>query len=313
MRVLLIAMALAAAGCASNARVATLETRLARLEAAQAKSDFEVRAAIGRLEATLESLAGAVGQLGDAEAHVERMQELAEDLEEQLAAAKRLPPAPAARPQRRAPAPDRTYGVAVAGSPAKGKADALVTIVRAGEYACPFCERVRPTLDQLLAAYPNDVRIVYKHFVVHPQVAFAPAYAACAAQRQGKFWEMDQLLWDKAFANRQFEPAQLEALALSLGLDMPRYRADVATACPKLVQDDMSQLTKFGVGATPVFFVNGRFLSGAQPFEAFQKLVDEELGKARAAVKKGTKKSKYYEQVIVKQGLPQLEPAPATP
>ena len=68
----------------------------------------------------------------------------------------------------------------------------------------------------------------------------------------------------------------------------------------------MAELTKFGVGATPVFFINGRFLSGAQPFPAFAALIDEELAKAKAAVKAGTKPAKYYEQEIVKKGLPSL-------
>src|SRR3954463_16237907 len=108
----------------------------------------------------------------------------------------------AAQPQRPSrPEPDKakTYSVPVDGDPFDGPADAKVTVVKAYDYACPYCEKVRETMDGLRQKYGNDVRIVYKQFVVHPQVATAGALAFCAAAKQGKGPQMDALLWDKGF------------------------------------------------------------------------------------------------------------------
>ncbi|MBK9030521.1 MAG: DsbA family protein [Myxococcales bacterium] len=288
--------------CVSSGRVHQLETRMAAAEAAQAKGEFELRAALARVEAMLEAMAGTVRDATEVAERSAALEDQLDELSKQLAARPVAPPAP---PARRGPDPDQTYGVPVTGYPVRGKATALVTIVRAGEYACPFCEKVRPTLDQIATTYGDKVRIVYRQYVVHPQVATYPAQAACAAHRQGKFWDMDKLLWDETFAKREFEPAQVDALAVRIGLDMRRYAADVGP-CLTDVTRDQTELTKFGVGATPAFFINGRFLSGAQPFPAFAALIDEELVKAQAAVKRGVKPAKFYEQEIVKKGLPKL-------
>src|SRR5437762_10184872 len=105
-------------------------------------------------------------------------------------------------PQRQQrPEPDRakTYAVPVDGDPFDGPPDAKVTLVKAYDYACPYCEKVRDTMDELRKKYGNDLRIVYKQFVVHPQVATAGALAFCAASKQGKAIEFDKLLWDKGF------------------------------------------------------------------------------------------------------------------
>jgi protein-disulfide isomerase len=132
-------------------------------------------------------------------------------------------------------------------------------------------------MDQILTEYGSDVRIVHKDFIVHPQVATDAAHAACAAYKQGRFWEMDDLLWEKAFKVRKFDAANLEALATEAGLDLDRYRADIAGDCPARVTAEMKELSAVGVYATPAFFVNGRFLSGAQPFESFERVIDAEL------------------------------------
>ena len=302
MRAAWFVLVLSIAGCVSSGRMARLERRMAAAEAAQAKSEFELRAALARLETMLGSLAGSVDSASDAAAKADELRVQLEQLAAEVDAKDKAPPA---RPARAQPDPAKVYGVPVAGFPVKGKATALVTIVRAGEYACPYCDKVRATLDQVSATYGDQVRIVYRQFIVHPQVATYASQAACAANHPGKFWDLDALLWSDAFAKREFEPAQIDALASRVGLDMARYRADLAT-CLHEVGKDQTELAKFGVGATPAFFINGRFLSGAQPLPSFAALIDEELVKAKAAVKAGTKPAKYYEQEIVKKGLPSL-------
>ena len=236
----------------------------------------------------------------------------------------------AAAPQRQARAePDRakTYAVPVDGDPVEGPADAKVTVVKAYDYACPFCEKVRDTMDELRKRYPNDVRVVHKQFVVHPQQATAGALAACAADKQGKFKEIDSLLWDKGFKARQFDKdATAEAggqaqrcwesaagcpivngFAQELGLNVDKFKADMKGECQAILQKDMRDLQTLGVGATPSFFVNGRFMSGAMPIDNFSQLIDEELKKANEKIAQGTPAASFYQQVVVDKGLKQLD------
>jgi protein-disulfide isomerase len=235
--------------------------------------------------------------------------------------------AQAPRPARAEPDRAKTYAVPIDGDPFDGPADAKVTLVKAYDYACPYCEKVRDTLDELRKKYGNDLRIVFKQFVVHPQVATASALAVCAANKQGKFLQMDQLLWDKGFKGRQFDKdANAEAggqaqrcwesaagcpivagFAQELGLNVDKFKADMKGDCQALMQKDQRDLQVLGVGATPSFFINGRFLSGAMPIDNFVALVDEELKKANEKIQAGTPAASYYQQVVLDKGLKQLE------
>ena len=234
-----------------------------------------------------------------------------------------------AQPQRPArPEPDRakTYAVPIDGDPFDGPADAKVTLVKAYDYACPFCEKVRDTMDELRKKYGNDLRVVYKQFVVHPQIATSGALAFCAAGRQGKATEMDRLLWDKGFKNRNFDkdtPGENGAaaqkcwetaggcpvvigFAQELGIDAAKFKADMKE-CNALIQKDMRELQTLGVGATPSFFINGRFISGAMPIDNFTALIDEELKKANERVQQGTPAKDYYQQWVIDKGLKTLQ------
>ncbi len=220
------------------------------------------------------------------------------------------------RPPR--PEPDRakTYSVPVDNDAFDGPADAKVTVVKAYDYACPYCERVRGTMDELHKKYGKDLRVVYKQLVVHPTTATAGALAFCAAGRQGKHKEMDALIWDRSFKERKFPPDKcweqdagcelLDGFAQELKLDVNKFKADMK-ACQSVVQTDMRDLQKLGVGATPAFFVNGRFMSGAMPIENFVTLIDEELKKANERVQQGTAPAQYYQQWVVDKGLKTLE------
>jgi protein-disulfide isomerase len=234
-------------------------------------------------------------------------------------------PRPPARPE-----PDRskTYAVPVEGDMMDGPADAKVTVVKAYDYACPFCERVRPQMEELRKKYGNDVRIVYKQFVVHPQIATASALAVCAAAKQGKFQQLDALLWDKGYKNRQFDKDAgageaggqtqrcwessegcpiVNGYAQEVGLNLDKFKADMKGECQQLIQKDMRDLTALGVGSTPTFFINGRYMVGAAPTEAFATLVDEELKKANERIAAGTPAASYYQQWVLDKGLKQLE------
>lgn len=209
----------------------------------------------------------------------------------------------AAKPQRPRPKPEVTYSVPIEGAPSVGPKDALVTVVEGFDFACPYCERARSTVDQIIQDYPKDVRVVYRNFVVHPQVATTPALAACAAAQQGKYAEMNHLIWDKGYnAGRNLGADNMETLAKQVGLDLNRFRADMNGAtCKHQLQTDRTDLARVGVSGTPAFYVNGRFVFNRST-SAFKGLIDEELKKAKERVAQGTKPADYYKTWVVDKG-----------
>jgi protein-disulfide isomerase len=174
--------------------------------------------------------------------------------------------------------PDKVYKVAVGEAPFRGPEKAKVTIVEFSDFQCPFCSRVSPTLDKIRKEYANDVRIAFKHMPLsfHKQAPAAHA-AAEAAHRQNKFWEMH----NKIFSNQKdLTPATFEKYAAEIGLDVARYKKDVVSkSVTERVQKDGAEARGHGITGTPGFFVNGRFLSGAQPYESFKRLIEEQLKK----------------------------------
>ena len=232
----------------------------------------------------------------------ERLETHEERLDELEARARRVPKR---RPSRPRPDPNAVYSVSVAASPIVGPKNAWVTVVKAYEFACPFCERARPTMDTLLKDYKGDVRIAYRHYVVHPQSATIPAYAACAAHKQGKFKKMYNLIWEKGFKEgRDLSKDNMIKLGRKAGLKVAKMKKDMAGDCPEKVRKDQADLAKVGVLGTPAFYINGRFLSGARPVDQFKTIVDEELAKAKAS---GIAKKDYYEHVV-KTGLKTFKP-----
>ena len=174
---------------------------------------------------------------------------------------------------------DKVYEVDLATAPVKGVDTAPVTIAEFAEFQCPFCQNVNPTLQQVEERYKGRVRFVWKHLPlvsIHSH-AMDASVAAEAARNQGKFWEYH----DKLFANqKQLEPENLRRYAQELGMDLARFDRDRQDPTLKTrVLDDMAEATQLGVRSTPTFFINGRLVSGAMPFETFATIIDEELAK----------------------------------
>jgi predicted DsbA family dithiol-disulfide isomerase len=167
--------------------------------------------------------------------------------------------------------------IVTAGAYAKGPADAPIQLVEFSDFHCPFCKRVEPTLSQVLAKYDGKVRFVYKDFPIdslHPGARTAAEAARCAGE-QGKFWEFHA----KVNAGPADSSATtLQGYAQQVGLDAEKFEACRSSRKYQAsVQTDVAEGTRLGVNGTPGFFINGRFLSGAQPLEAFTKIIDEEL------------------------------------
>ena len=177
------------------------------------------------------------------------------------------------------PDPNKQYVVDIGDAPVRGGENAQVTIVEFADFQCPFCSKVTSTLAQLSLEYGDKVRMVFKHLPLsfHPDSPAAHA-AAEAAHSQGKFWEMS----DKIFTNQsELKPEKFREYAKEMGLDLVKFDKDVASAEVKnRIDADTQQASKLTVAGTPAFFVNGRFISGAQPIEVFRKLIDEALAKS---------------------------------
>ena len=166
--------------------------------------------------------------------------------------------------------------VADAGRPARGPADAPVQIIEFSDFECPFCQRSAPTIARVLADYGDRIRLVYRHYPLpnHPNARPAAEASACAAEL-GAFWQYH----DRLFENQtRLAEGDLKQHAADLGLeagafndcfDSRKYRQDVDA--------DIAAADEAGVSGTPAFFINGRPLNGAQPYEAFRRIIDEEL------------------------------------
>jgi protein-disulfide isomerase len=168
--------------------------------------------------------------------------------------------------------------IEIGDAPIRGPKVAPVTIVEYSDFHCPFCRRVQPTLLQVLAKYPTQVRLVYKHFPLdslHPQARRAAEASWCAAQ-QNRFWEFHDAIYGTATTGDEV----LTTSATRVGLNMTAFDECLQSGKAKpVVQAQLDEGEQLGVSGTPGFFVNGRLVSGAIPLESFTRLVDEELAR----------------------------------
>lgn len=179
----------------------------------------------------------------------------------------------------------------------RGAASPLVTIVQYSDFQCGFCARVEPTLDRLLDEYKGQVALVWKDFPLgFHEDAVPAALAAREARAQGRFWEMQRQL----FAHQKtLDRAGLEKAAVAAGLDLGRLRAALDRGAGRAeLEAEAATASKLGVRGTPTFFINGRRLVGAHPYDKFKAIVDEELKKAEVLVARGTPRSKLYETLM---------------
>jgi protein-disulfide isomerase len=172
------------------------------------------------------------------------------------------------------------FPVGVDDDPVDGPATAPVTIVAFSDFQCPYCARAADTVRELRRRFPNDVRIVFRDFPLPSHSLAVPAAeAAQCAGEQGKFWETH----DRLFAEqRQISDAYLKELPKVMGLDSAKYAACLTTL--QRAQEwrrDRDDGAKFGVSATPTFFVNGRVVAGALPLQQFVDIVNEELSRSK--------------------------------
>ena len=172
--------------------------------------------------------------------------------------------------------------IPTAGLPHKGASPdrAAVTMVSCSDFQCPFSARARHTVDELLRDNP-DLQFFYTHLPldrIHPHAGLR-ARASTAAQKQGRFWKMHDVLYDGLRGEDVVDEASAIALAGELGLDARRFAADLRdTATAAEVQRQSQMCRDQGVRAVPTFFINGREVRGALPTEDFQRVIDDVRG-----------------------------------
>jgi protein-disulfide isomerase len=174
--------------------------------------------------------------------------------------------------------------IAVDGAPVKGPADARITLVEFSDFECPYCSAAEKQVDIVMAAYPKDVKLVYKQFPLsmHPHAEIA-AEASLAAREQGKFWEMYEVLF-KNF--RQLSRTSILAMAKDIGLDVDKFKADLDSGKYKaVVEKDVADGESAGVYGTPAFYINGKQYNGPVTLAALKPILAAELkGENKEAV-----------------------------
>jgi predicted DsbA family dithiol-disulfide isomerase len=164
--------------------------------------------------------------------------------------------------------------------PWRGPEAAPIVIEEFSEFQCPFCRRVQATLHELDRRYPDKLRWTFRHYPLpFHEYADASARAAVAALRQDRFWPFHDILFEQG----RLAEEDLIAAATKLGLDLQQFRADMDDrGVVAVVARDVRRARDLGIHGVPHFRINGRSVSGAQPLDVFQAVVEEELAKAEA-------------------------------
>jgi protein-disulfide isomerase len=201
------------------------------------------------------------------------------------------------------------FKIPLGNSPQLGPKTALVTILTFSDFQCPYCKKVQPTLQLIKATYGNDVRFVFKHepLPFHPRAEPAAQVALEARAEKGDtgFWAAHDKLFD---SQPHLDDADLEQVATDLKLDVAKVKTAIATHKYKAaIEADESTADDFQANGTPHFFIDGRRLVGAQPFDKFKTIIDEEIAKAKALVAAGTKPENVYDE-LTKNGKPPPPP-----
>lgn len=185
-----------------------------------------------------------------------------------------------------------TLAQVIEGEPVRGNPDAPVTIIEYSDFQCPYCARGYETMEEVLEKYPNDVKFVFQHFPltrIHPWAKPASIAAVCAAEQSPEaFWTLHDAYFENQDAldvDNVVEKSK-EYLADS-GIDLDTWEtcagdesSEAYQAAAAEVDADLAEGQELGVSGTPGFFVNGEFLNGAQPIDAFEPLIEQAKGGA---------------------------------
>lgn len=191
------------------------------------------------------------------------------------------------QPKRESPQEDKSvWKVPVGDSPSIGPDTALVTMVVFSDFQCPFCKRVEPTVKQILDTYGDKVKVVFRHkpLPFHGDAPLAAEATVEAFKQKGNdgFWKMHDLIFENQSTPNGLKREALEKYAEQVGLDMTKFKAALDTRAHKAaVEADSKIADAAGISGTPAFVINGYFVSGAQPFSRFKRVIDRALAEAK--------------------------------
>lgn len=166
--------------------------------------------------------------------------------------------------------------ISVDDDPSQGKKGAPITLIEFSDFQCPFCKRVRPTLSKIMDTYKGKVYYVFRDFPLsfHKNAEKAAQAANCAGD-QDKYWKYNTHIWEN---QRELQIEKLKEYAKTLGLNESKFNECLdSDKYADEIAKDMKEGSAAGVTGTPAYFVNGIFISGAQPFENFKDIIDTEL------------------------------------
>lgn len=169
--------------------------------------------------------------------------------------------------------------------PSRGPDDAPITVIEFADFQCPYCSGMRFTLERLLAIYPKQVRLVWRHLPlqnVHPD-AVSAARASICADAQGKFWPLHDLMLHN---QDKLNPRDVRLLVDEVGVKLDEF--DQCFRSPETarrLESDIETANRYGFEATPTFFINGRPVVGAQTLERLRTVIEEELARPGAAAR----------------------------
>lgn len=167
--------------------------------------------------------------------------------------------------------------VSVDNDPGIGNPNAPIVLIEFSDFQCPYCKKTRPTIDRLLTEYKDKIYYVFRDFPLsfHKQAQDAALAANCAGE-QKKYWEYNRELWNQQGAFKD-GGAVFKSIAQTVGLNDAQFQKCMDAKKYDEIQKDQADGSQVGVSGTPAYFINGIFLSGAQPYESFKEIIDDEL------------------------------------
>lgn len=159
--------------------------------------------------------------------------------------------------------------------PTKGPPSAAVTITIFSDFQCPYCKEAQPALSQVLAEYPEDVRLVFRNLpLTGASTGLTPATAAVCADQQGLFWEYH----DAAYASLTLTSTQLRRIAREVKLDLDQFDRCLSSVMPfTSIQKDIVEARRLGITGTPTFVVNGRIYKGKLEISELKEIIENEV------------------------------------
>jgi len=159
----------------------------------------------------------------------------------------------------------------------EGNKEATLELVEYGDYECPHCGHAHPILKKIVKEFGPRLKFVFRNFPLsemHPH-AVSAAVAAEAAARQGKFWEMHDIIFEH---QHHLEPGDLHMYAKKIGLDLQQFMNDIQdNAIIDHINDDIESGLRSGVNGTPSFYINGKKYEGDWEFEPFAEYLEANI------------------------------------